>query len=187
MLKESELVGVHCHLPHRSASVHRQADRAGQELRRPSRHRHREHAAAQRADGNRWSSRRRPRRCFKVIRSSPANWSRSSMQCWRTQLAFARPSLAYMFQVRDGERLPRCRTSRRHRLFMPKCVIQQSVSFNSLPERSRSRSGHRARQSELSCRLQRDQMPAKSMPVAASQCRWLAHRSVLDVPMLQGK
>ena len=37
------------HLPPGGAAVHRQADRAGAELRRPGRHRHREHAAAQRA------------------------------------------------------------------------------------------------------------------------------------------
>ena len=37
------------HFPPGGPSVHRQADRAGQELRRPGRHRHREHAAAQRA------------------------------------------------------------------------------------------------------------------------------------------
>ena len=37
------------HLPPGSPAVHRQADRAGQELRRPGRDRHREHAAAQRA------------------------------------------------------------------------------------------------------------------------------------------
>ena len=37
------------HLPPGGSSVHRQADRAGAELRRPGRHRHREHAAAQRA------------------------------------------------------------------------------------------------------------------------------------------
>ena len=48
------------HLPPGGAAVHRQADRAGAELRRPGRHRHREHAAAQRiaaiagaADGDR--------------------------------------------------------------------------------------------------------------------------------------
>ena len=35
-------------LPPRSSPLHRQADRAGQELRRSSRHRHRERAAAQR-------------------------------------------------------------------------------------------------------------------------------------------
>ena len=39
----------HRHLPPRGAPVHRQADRAGHELRRPGRDRHREHAAAQRA------------------------------------------------------------------------------------------------------------------------------------------
>ena len=39
----------HRHLPPGGAAVHRQADRAGAELRRPGRHRHREHAAAQRA------------------------------------------------------------------------------------------------------------------------------------------
>ena len=38
----------HRHLPPGGAPVHRQADRAGAELRRPGRHRHREHAAAQR-------------------------------------------------------------------------------------------------------------------------------------------
>ena len=49
MLKDDELIGVHRHLPPGGAAVHRQADRAGAELRRPGRHRHREHAAAQRA------------------------------------------------------------------------------------------------------------------------------------------
>ena len=39
----------HRHLPPGGAAVHRQADRAGAELRRPGGHRHREHAAAQRA------------------------------------------------------------------------------------------------------------------------------------------
>ena len=39
----------HQHLPPGGAAVHRQADRAGHELRQPGRHRHREHAPAQRA------------------------------------------------------------------------------------------------------------------------------------------
>ena len=39
----------HRHLPPGGAAVHRQADRAGAELRRPGGHRHRERAAAQRA------------------------------------------------------------------------------------------------------------------------------------------
>ena len=49
MLKENELIGVDRHLPPGGASIHRQADRTGAKLRRPGRHRHREHAAAQRA------------------------------------------------------------------------------------------------------------------------------------------
>ena len=47
MLKEHELIGsIIC--PPGSPPVHRQADRLGQELRRASRYRHRERAAAQR-------------------------------------------------------------------------------------------------------------------------------------------
>ena len=42
----------HRHLPPGGAGLHRQADRAGRELRRPGRHRHREHPAAQRAAAN---------------------------------------------------------------------------------------------------------------------------------------
>ena len=49
MLKDNELVGAIVDLPPGGAALHRQADRAGAELRRPGRHRHREHAAAQRA------------------------------------------------------------------------------------------------------------------------------------------
>ena len=49
MLKENELIGVDRHLSPGGAAVHRQADRAGHELRRAGRHRHREHAPAQRA------------------------------------------------------------------------------------------------------------------------------------------
>ena len=48
MLKDNELVGVIRHLPAGGPAVHRQADRAADELRRAGRHRHREHAAAQR-------------------------------------------------------------------------------------------------------------------------------------------
>ena len=47
MLKDNELVGAFI-LPPGGSSLHRQADRAGHELRRSSRHRHRERAVAQR-------------------------------------------------------------------------------------------------------------------------------------------
>ena len=48
MLKQSRAGRRLFHFPSGGASVHRQADRAGAELCRPSRDRHREHAAAQR-------------------------------------------------------------------------------------------------------------------------------------------
>ena len=47
ILKESELIGAFI-IGRRKFALHRQADRTGQELRRPGCHRHREHAAAQR-------------------------------------------------------------------------------------------------------------------------------------------
>ena len=46
--KETELIGAIIIFRQEGRAVHRQANRAGTELRRPSRHRHREHAAAQR-------------------------------------------------------------------------------------------------------------------------------------------
>ena len=53
----------HRHLPPGGAALHRQADRAGAELRRAGGDRHREHAAAQRAARNRCSSRPPPPTC----------------------------------------------------------------------------------------------------------------------------
>ncbi len=47
--KDDELIGAIGILRQRGSAVHRQADRAGRELRRAGGHRHREHAAAQRA------------------------------------------------------------------------------------------------------------------------------------------
>ena len=46
MVKDDVAVGSHDHLSPGSSSIHRQTDCAGDELCRPSRHRHREHAAA---------------------------------------------------------------------------------------------------------------------------------------------
>ena len=51
------------HLPPGGPAVHRQADRAGQNFRHPGRHRHREHAAAQRAARIVCSSRPPPPTC----------------------------------------------------------------------------------------------------------------------------
>ena len=49
MLKEDDTRWRNCPVSPGSAAVHREADRIGPELRRSGRHRHREHAAAQRA------------------------------------------------------------------------------------------------------------------------------------------
>ena len=48
MLKENKLIGAIVIYRQEVRPIHRQADRTGKELRRPSRHRHREHAPAQR-------------------------------------------------------------------------------------------------------------------------------------------
>ncbi len=73
MLKEDELDRRHHHLPPGSSALHRQADRAADELRRSGRHRHREHPAAQRVARNRWSSKPRRRTCCASSRSSPGD------------------------------------------------------------------------------------------------------------------
>ena len=70
MLKESDLIGTIAIYRQEVRPFHRQADRAGQELRRAGCHRHREHAvcsmscaSAPTISARRWSSRPRPRRC----------------------------------------------------------------------------------------------------------------------------
>ena len=60
----TRLVGAILHLSQRSPSIHRQANRTGTKFCRPSRHRHREHAAAlNRIASNLCSSRRPPPMC----------------------------------------------------------------------------------------------------------------------------
>ncbi len=105
MLKENELIGVIIILPPGSAAVHRQADRAGHELRRAGRHRHREHAAAQRiariagaADGDVGGA-----AASSAVRR--ANWSRSSKPCWKMQCEFAAPNLAHL-SLREDDGYP---------------------------------------------------------------------------------
>ena len=72
MLKEDELVGAIGIYRQEVRAVHRQADRAGQELRRAGGHRHREHAPAQRAARSRCSSRPPPPTCSRSSAARPS-------------------------------------------------------------------------------------------------------------------
>ena len=107
---EGELIGVDRHLPARGPAVHRQADRAAGDLRRPGRHRHRERAAASRscrranrrphrgagaADGDR----RDPARHRQLADRRPAGLRRRSS---RARRSCAAPTTALVFAV-DGE------------------------------------------------------------------------------------
>ena len=105
----------HRHLPPGGAAVHRQADRAGAELRRPGRHRHREHAAAQRAAPAHRRSERGAGAADRDLGGAQghlqlarASWSRCSRRCWKTRRVSARPSSARCF-------LAKARLSRRRR------------------------------------------------------------------------
>ena len=72
MLKESR-TGRCVHLvPPGSSSLHRQADRTGYELRRPSRHRHRERAAAQRTAPAHYRPQRSHRRLTEALEQQTA-------------------------------------------------------------------------------------------------------------------
>ena len=87
--EKGTLIGVHQHLPREGPAVHRQADRAGHNLRRPGGDRDRERPAVRRGAGatrelsSRCSSRPRPRRCSRSSAGRRANWSRCSRLCWR--------------------------------------------------------------------------------------------------------
>ena len=70
MLKDGDLIGAIGIYRQEVRAIHRQADRAGAELRRPGRHRHREHAAAQRTARIVAAADRDRRMCSKVISRS---------------------------------------------------------------------------------------------------------------------
>ena len=103
MRKDSESGRRLRHLPPGGAAVYRQADRAGDELRRSGRDRHREHATAQRiAPAHRRSHRiagaaDRHVEVLKVISSSPGESGAGvRVHAGRTPREFARPSFGSM-------------------------------------------------------------------------------------------
>ena len=91
MLKENEAGRGNRHLSPGGAAVHRKADRAGHEFRRAGRHRHREHAAAQRAAQNvHCSSRPPPPTCSRssaarrsICSRCSTRWSNRGAHCAR--------------------------------------------------------------------------------------------------------
>ena len=86
-----------------SAAVHRQADRAAGELRRPGGDRDGERAAARPSSARRWSSRPRPPRCCRSSMPRRAIWRRCSIRCWKRRCGFARPrSAAYSPMTASG-------------------------------------------------------------------------------------
>ena len=85
LLRDGEPIGVICICRDDGAAVHRQADRAGHDLRRPGGDRHREHAAVRRgADSaptispNRCSSRPPPPTCSRSSAARPSTCRRCS-------------------------------------------------------------------------------------------------------------
>ena len=106
------------HVPPGSSSVHRQADRAGQELRRPSRHRHRERAVAQRTA----PAHRRPQRAHADLTEALEQQTATSevlqvisqalrailqpvfrRPCWRMRFAFATRKFGNHVPYEDGD------------------------------------------------------------------------------------
>ena len=120
-------IGVLRHLSSGGAAVHRQADRAGPELRRPGRHRHREHAAAQRAARSRCSSRPPPPTCSRssaarpsICRRCSTRWSNRRRGCAkRTWWLFRRATAttyrwvaSYGHSTEDTSEFKQCSSSR---------------------------------------------------------------------------
>ena len=90
-------------LPPGGATVHRQANRAGGELRGAGGDRDGERAADQLSSARHWSSRPRPPRCCRSSTPRRAIWRRCSMRCWRRRCGLCDAAFG-MLSTYDGER-----------------------------------------------------------------------------------
>ena len=184
MLKEDELIGAIAHLPPGGATVHRQADRAGAELRRASRHRHREHAAAQRiAPAHRRSQRvagaadRDLARCSRSSPARPANWSRCSTPCWRMR----RVSASAKFGNCSATTATHSASSRMHRTSARLCRIAAAtwtIDPAHAGTRRRPRLADKAASSTSPTSGRRSRVPSRQRQLGGA-------RSSLAVPMLK--
>ena len=92
----------HCNLPTGGAAVHRQADRAGAELRRAGRHRHREHPAAQRAARISLQQQTATSDVLQVISSSPGELEPVFQAMLANATRICEAKFGVLFRYEDG-------------------------------------------------------------------------------------
>ena len=169
----------HRHLPPGGAAVHRQADRAGAELRRPGRDRHREHAAAQRTAAIACSSRPRPPTCSRssaarpsICRPCSTRWSSRPRGCARPTGGHSSAARRMMSTVTVATYgfAPR----------LPRIVMRANAA--STPDEVAYRSGalSKARSIQIAGRASRS-----GIHLASSRDERGGYRTMLGVPLLR--
>ena len=131
LVKDAEFDRCHGRLSTGSGSFHRQADRVGTELRRPGRHRHREHAAAQRIARNRCSSRPLPPTCSRSSARSPGELEPVFEAMLENATRICEAKFGSM-SVREGDEF---RTVAMHGV--PKAYAESTAAYRSTPSWSR--------------------------------------------------